>query len=423
MVKRYRPKPERKPPSPPNRKRLTEKNVLTLPAKGKQYLVWDDSTGKDAAHGLAVLVSPRCVKSYRCVYYFPGSSKPHWKHIGRVGEVSLEEAREATRNARGMARKGEDPKATDPTRSGTFKASVDDYIKEEQKGRRGNKSADATGAVILNNTTSWHTRPVATLTYREISKLLAGIRDGDPDRDLKPRPYLSVRLYSHLRDLFGWLARERQIKSSPMTGMPEPWEGATSRDRVFGDDEVKAIWQAGNSLAPVEEAYVKLILLLGLRRNEMALARWSEFDDLSHPGLFTVPTERVKMKAASKLKKKPVYRTPLPPLAQRILRSIRQDGEDMVFPGLRADRIKNKLVKAGAPDDFNLHTCRHTITTFLENAGHDEFDRGLILNHSSSGVTAGYSHGFALDRKHELLEKWADHIEKLVAPEGATLFR
>jgi hypothetical protein len=44
-------------------------------------------------------------------------------------------------------------------------------------------------------------------------------------------------------------------------------------------------------------------------------------------------------------------------------------------------------------------------------------DRGLVLNHSSSRGTAGYSHGYSLDLKLELLTKRAKYIAELVQPE------
>jgi hypothetical protein len=99
-----------------NRKHFTESNVLTLPAKRNQYLVWDAGSKRsrdDTARGLAILVSPTGTKSYRCVYTYPGSAKPFWMHLGRVGEMPLEEARERCRKVRGKARKGDDP--TDPS--------------------------------------------------------------------------------------------------------------------------------------------------------------------------------------------------------------------------------------------------------------------------------------------------------------------
>lgn len=82
--------------------------------------------GTGAARGLAVLVSKIGNRSYRCVFYYRGSSKPYWMNLGRVGEMSLEEARDATRRARRMAKpldaemQPQDPREAKPTASGTF---------------------------------------------------------------------------------------------------------------------------------------------------------------------------------------------------------------------------------------------------------------------------------------------------------------
>jgi hypothetical protein len=66
---------------------------------------------------------------------------------------------------------------------------------------------------------------------------------------------------------------------------------------------------------------------------------------------------------------------------------------------------------------------RHTVATFLETAGHWEWERGLVLNHSGGGVTAGYSHGNPTDLKRALLCEWADHVEGLGQPHGAVVLR
>ncbi len=82
----------RKAPGKRVRKKLSDDNVLTLPTKRKQYMVWD--TGQK---GLHVLVSPGGARTCRSVYYFPGSSKPYSKKLGRVGEITLEQAQQLCR--------------------------------------------------------------------------------------------------------------------------------------------------------------------------------------------------------------------------------------------------------------------------------------------------------------------------------------
>jgi hypothetical protein len=66
---------------------------------------------------------------------------------------------------------------------------------------------------------------------------------------------------------------------------------------------------------------------------------------------------------------------------------------------------------------------RRTIATFLQEKKHSEWERGLVLNHSSSGVTAGYSYGASTDLKRDLLRQVAKHVEGLVSRSGAALLR
>ena len=97
------PKPKK---APRNRKRFTDVNVQHFPTRAKQYQAWDTEV-----RGLSVLVSPGGIRSYRCIYYPPGEiRKIRTMHLGRVGEISLAEARELTRKCRNIARRGEDPR-------------------------------------------------------------------------------------------------------------------------------------------------------------------------------------------------------------------------------------------------------------------------------------------------------------------------
>ena len=242
-----------------NRRYFTEENVLAIkPKRGKQFLIWDAwearKRGVDPARGLAILVSPTGTKSYRCVYYFAGSCRPHYLNLGRVGEITLEEARARTMKARADAEKGIDPRADDPKRSDEFAVAVADYIKLHQIGKLGNKSATETEKVMLKSCPEeWHQRPVGTIRSQEVEDLLCLIRDGDAKKGLKRRRYLSLRLHAHLKDFFAWCVRRKTIKISPMLDMARPWKGAKPRDRIWfkkepGDEAIISLW----SLTPLK---------------------------------------------------------------------------------------------------------------------------------------------------------------------------
>jgi integrase len=138
---------------------------------------------------------------------------------------------------------------------------------------------------------------------------------------------------------------------------------------------------------------------------------WSHLDNPDNPTLWTTPFELTKSRKKQPSNRKGrTYLTPLPPLAQRILRGLPKGGaDDRVFPTLRlytnAARSKlfndapliQRLRKRGAPADFKAHTWRHTIATYLEKEGHSEWERGLVLNHSGQGVTVD---GITVTRPH-----------------------
>jgi integrase len=124
-----------------------------------------------------------------------------------------------------------------------------------------------------------------------------------------------------------------------------------------------------------------------------------------------VPFERTKGKIT---RRRVEYRVPLPPMAQNIFRSMARHDAHSLFKPINFQRLKTALVRFGAPKDFQLHVARHTIATWLENQNHTEWERALVLNHASSGVTAGYSHGYPLELKRQLLCDWITHVERLV---------
>ncbi len=121
---------------------------------------------------------------------------------------------------------------------------------------------------------------------------------------------------------------------------------------------------------------------------------------------------------------------PLPALAQRIIRGLPKMHDDLVFPGRHIGKpmtpswpLQTKVREHSGVNDWTYHACRHTISTWLQNAGYAEYDRGLVLNHADSSVTGKYSHGYPVERKRKLLEAWSDHVSSLIETKGVTRLR
>ena len=377
-----------------------------------------------------MLVSFTGTKTFRSRYRVGGKWKT--RNLGRFGAqaatadgktvpITLKWAREQVDIDRAHAREGRDPaeryrvQAPEVEEVVTYEAVVDKFIALYAKPTQ--RTWQQTERALKINCKIWLKKPFDSITKANARDLLDGlIAEGHG-------PTARVTL-AWLRKLWDW-ASERDILSNlNMRTVKIEYERRV-RDRCFTDHELKAIWFAAEQLPSVESAYVKLLILLAPRKSALAGMRRSELDkDVT---LWTTPHERTKSKKTAS--KKRTYLTPLPPLAQRILKPMLKEDSELVFPG----RIKGKpinagsslqasLIRHGAPKDFTFHAMRHTLATWFQNK-RSEGEIGLLLNHSASSVTAGYMHAYALDLKRTLLEEWAAHVEELVTAKGTVRLR
>jgi integrase len=138
------------------------------------------------------------------------------------------------------------------------------------------------------------------------------------------------------------------------------------------------------AMSPPVTIIVRLALLTGLRRTEIAAARKVEFDlDSASPAL-TIPRGRAKNRNA--------HRVPLSPRAASLLRKAIEVSEDSecVFPGQRnfshigsrsvSKAMERTRIKLGIKD-ITMHDLRRTAGTYMSQYGVPKEVRERILNH------------------------------------------
>jgi integrase len=406
---------------------FTDTNVLSLHARVRAYMVWDGGYGRnsdDVCRGLGILVSPLGAKSYRSMFYLPGSSRSHSRHLGRIGEITLAEARALCRQDRANARRGIDPRQADPMRSSnSYQDAVNDYVERVQIGERKNASAKGARSVMLNDCQDWLERPLAAIQATELQRRLELVRDGNDE--LKPRPYLANVLHARWKHFFTWCCAPQigKLTASPMIAIGRPSRDLKRRERDWfagraGDEAIKQPWAAADKLGGIEGQYLKVLLLTGKRKTALAGMCWEQIDD---SWFWTAPPGR---------KNKRCHAVPLASLTQRILHPRQPSG--YVFPGRDGSRIEvdsnrlSKLVIAnGAMDDFFLHGVRHLAETKLAELKVPRHIRDKLFDHvDGRGSSAKhYDHFEYRPELEEAAQKWADHIEQLVMPQGVALLR
>lgn len=411
-------------------KRLSP-SKLTAETGKKQVQIWD--SGTSGQRGLSVLVSAGGTKTFLCTFYLRGRTVTD--KLGRVGTLSLQKARALTFEYRAKAAEGIDPRplriargwqatptqdAPEGSTGHSYGAVVAEFIDLYAKPRQ--RSWDDTQRVLTKNCAAWLNRDIASISKKEAQALLdAMVTSGHAGNAAATRAWL--------RKLWRW-AVQRELVASPIMDTLSVEYHKAKPARVFDAQDIKAIWRAADKLDAEESAYVKLMLLLAPRRRELALMQRAHlvFDEHGTPTQWKTPVELTKVRKTAADKKPRPYLTPLPPLAQRLLKDLlaNRSGERL-FPSLpiyatRAGRpmfdstpLVKRLVRFGAPADFHLHACRHTLATWLQNENHSEWERALVLNHAGAGsVTANYSHGYPLDLKRSLLTEWSDWVDEVV---------
>ncbi len=424
-------------------KSLTATGIEALKKKaastGKRQTAFDARTP-----GLAVRATPTGTATFYVMTRDP-AGKQRWAEIrdGNASVRSLAKARELAPQGLVAVKNGQTPypKIEPAVEDDTYGKVVDRFIQQYAKPRQrtwretarvlGLQEDQANPDVLkpikgsLADPKKWGKRPIAEISRKEVDSYLSGLVEAEKKAAAR------VAL-SWLKTLWRWAWRRHLVDFPIMDALKAEDFGITrkSRDRFYADKEIKALWRAqSDKLTSRERAFIKLSILLGVRAGALAGMRKSEFESLEKPTLWTVPTERTKTRK-SREEEGRVYLVPIPPLARRVLLPLLKGEGKLVFPSaIREGAVMDcgtpftrKVREASGVADWTHHAHRHTLATWLQNQGHDEYDRALVLQHAGAGMaTGGYSHGYSLDRARELLEKWANHIAATVSAKGVEL--
>jgi len=219
----------------------------------------------------------------------------------------------------------------------------------------------------------------------------------------------AIAFRSALSSLFVWAMQMGLTENNPVVNSFKP-PRPESRDRVLTDAELTAIWRAlgDDDYARV----VKLLVLTGCRRSEIAGMRWSEFD--FYKGTWTLPKGRSKNGLAHTL--------PLTLLMLEIIDSIpRRDEFDLLFGrkhGFTGWSIgKRALDKKLGLKPWTHHDVRRSVATGLANIGVQPHIVEQILNHQSGhkrGPAGIYNRSVYTNEVRGALALWSDHVRTLV---------
>ena len=242
-------------------------------------------------------------------------------------------------------------------------------------------------------------------------------------------PVAANRLRAVARACWSWAFKRGALPGNPWEATPRPLARETARERVLSDDEVGALYNAAGALGDSWGVMVRVLMLTGQRRGEVAGMRWSELD--LDGAMWTLPGERAKNHHT--------HIVPLAPEVVTLLRSVKhRTGAVFVFEGPRKtamsgfgrmqERLSEALATAMAPlgktpEPWVLHDLRRTLATGMQRLGVRLEVTEAVLNHvsgSRKGIVGVYQrHGWETE-KAAALNAWTAHVLAAAKPaEGA----
>lgn len=385
------------------------------PTEGQRIEIYDTSTP-----GLIFRITKTGAKSFAFWYRDRASDEKIVITLGRYPKVSFSLARLLAKRALADVLYGEAPLNDSPLywrNEEAYERSLfckvwDRYWTEHLCKRELRSRYEVERMFKRDLMDEWGDMPIGQITSGHWKSVKSGIED-------RGSPQAATNLFRALRTFFRWCVREELIETSPLStqSIPTPQE---ARERYLTDAELSVFWSA-TADPTLFHNFLRLLILTGARRQELAGARWGEFDLAE--GYWTVPASRSKNKREIK--------RPLSDRAVKLLKFMRaRRSTDYVFPAKRAGKYPHISGFAELKKDFDtltglhhwrLHDLRRTITTHLAEAGELPHITEAILGHRKKGLEGVYNLAQYRKDVRKALNKWASHLEHL-GEETADLF-
>jgi integrase len=445
--------------------KLTERKIETLEVESgrKDRLVFDD-----AQRGLAVRVTASGGRSYLCQYTLHGQK---WRvPLGACSAVSLAKAREAAAAVMGDVAKGRNPVAERKEAAAaerarrardrlTLRALIDDWHRLHLAGRRPRYAQEAVRALYyafadaLDDAAEDLDRATVVRALDALARRRARKSGGTG----KPKGNaMTGRTAAYGRAAFAWAMKRGMVQTNPFADLPVS-KAVVERERVLSEDEIAEIWWAAADAGESYGSIIRMLLLTGQRRGEVAGMTWAEISaDLT---TWTMPGVRTKNGVPNVVplsgSARDLLRRMLPEDSAEADRAVaeRRASGTLAFPGLLGspfagwskakDALDKSIVDARAKAaaeagttpstlvPWNVHDLRRTVATGLQRLGVRLEVTEAVLNHVSgtrAGIAGVYQRHDWATEKRAALDAWAAHVLAVLngctaTPNVATLVR
>jgi integrase len=376
--------------------------------------------------GLAVRVAPDGGKTWDLVYRVKGSGKVRRHSLGRVDDVSLEQARDRANALTSAARQGRDlieeetQALSAQEQEITVQKLVERYVGTRVRGRL--RTAKELERRLERTLRPLMARKASSLHRREFRALFDAAAEQGFLREAGQRRQA-------VKAMFKWALSQDLIETDPTAGIAcDGYSLGAPRDRVLGDNEAQALWQwIGAELAGPVGDCLKVQLCLGARCGEIGGMRPEEIDRNGELWLWTLPASRSK-------NKKPRV-TPLIGLARELIEArigvldqgplFTTEAGGPLYSGIVGHHLRHRWDRLPI-ERFSTHDLRRTAATRMAEMGIALELVAAIIGHESAAsrdtriLVRHYLRTDLIERKTAALGLWDARLRAIISGEATS---
>lgn len=386
---------------------LTERTIrdAQAPAKGRATLT--------DQNGLQLRITSSNARTWSVQYRYEGRMLK--LTLGGYPAISLKIARQLANRIKVQLAQGIDPQgvkrstALAQTRRITFKEYFQDFEVRHLKTLKPSSAREYSR--VMNKDILPHLGKVSLEELRKADIIRV------VDRIDKRAPILANRALQYINKFLNWCVGRGYLEHSPAYGIPKP-QKERSRTHVPTLEDMYAIYNAADILLRPQGLAVKLLILTGLRKSEVANLKWTE-----------IYKDRIEIEA-DRSKNNIKIVVPITSEIQNLLTMCDQKNEPFVFsttagqkPISLSSKVKNKLDIQSNITGWRYHDFRRAIATHLQDAGTNNYTIQRVLNHTDKTVTGIYARSELLGDKLRALVAWENLLLRAKQSEGVIPFR
>lgn len=386
---------------------FTKKTLSTLdiPSKDEVSITYYDT----GCPGLQIIATYGGTKTYYFAAFFNG--KQVRRKIGRIGDISLDDARGLAYEYRGMIIKNINP-ATQSAQNLLHMTLKDFYDKEYRPRHMVNqnrlKTIQKNDSLMKSNLKSFHNTRMENITRNDVDRLHAKLK-----QDVSV--YTANRAIGLLGCMFKMACEwgNNDEMYNPVTGIKKFKEA--SRDRFIQPAELQGFFQALEEETNYQfRDFIALSLLIGQRRSNMLSMRWENVNLVDQDMPFAYFPDS---------KNGEPQRIPLSIQAYDILRNMKKrqgnPAKGWVFPSEAKKSTSGHiedyhrpwyaLLERAGLEDLRFHDLRRTFGSYQAISGSSTQIIGKALGDKSQIATLVYSR-LTLDPVRESIQRGADKM-------------